>query len=389
MSTSGVRKAHTTQKSNTTKRSFSTRSGFPAVKSVRASCATKNAPTTSASATTRDGRMLSAGMPNHGMSSRAWQRVPQITRKAPEITRAPPSIPNALSAAHAAHSLRKMTTSTARGLAILCMATLACAGAAHPQRAPGARFRDCTGCPEMVVIPAGSFVMGSSDAEKAWAVTQGAHPDSVSDEAPQHTVTIRSFALGRYDVTRAEFAAFAKETGFRPEPGCRENGNPDAANRPTATWEHPGFEQTDREPVICVSWNDAKAFIAWLNDKVLACGAASAPYRLPTEAEWEFFLLQPLLENAIEHGKSDTGTTSITLSAALEHDMLRITLVDDGPGVAADGPAREGIGLTNTRARLTHLYGPRGTVELGAARGGPGSPGTRVEIRIPIREAAR
>jgi signal transduction histidine kinase len=65
--------------------------------------------------------------------------------------------------------------------------------------------------------------------------------------------------------------------------------------------------------------------------------------------------------------------------------MLRITLADDGPGVAGGNgtSVREGIGLSNTRARLHHLYGSRATVELGAAHTSGASPGTRVEIRIP------
>jgi len=99
------------------------------------------------------------------------------------------------------------------------------------------------------------------------------------------------------------------------------------------------------------------------------------------------FLLQPLLENAIEHGKSDDECTTVALSASRERDMLHITLTDDGPGVGGSVPVREGIGLGNARARLHHLYGPRATVELGAAHGKTEWPGARVEIRIPFQEA--
>jgi two-component system, LytTR family, sensor kinase len=98
------------------------------------------------------------------------------------------------------------------------------------------------------------------------------------------------------------------------------------------------------------------------------------------------FLLQPLLENAIEHGKSDDNRTTIALSAGRDSDMLHITLTDDGPGVRDSAPVREGIGLRNTRARLLHLYGPGATVELGPANGKTESPGARLEIRIPFRE---
>jgi signal transduction histidine kinase len=104
------------------------------------------------------------------------------------------------------------------------------------------------------------------------------------------------------------------------------------------------------------------------------------------EARVPVFLLQPLVENAIEHGKSDNGCTAIALRAGRERDQLQITLADDGPGVGDGVRVREGIGLRNTRARLHHLYGPRASVELGPAHGTMESPGTRVEIRIPFRE---
>jgi hypothetical protein len=106
------------------------------------------------------------------------------------------------------------------------------------------------------------------------------------------------------------------------------------------------------------------------------------------EARVPVFLLQPLLENAIEHGKSDDGCTTIELRAGRERDMLHVTLEDDGPGVGDSISLREGIGLRNTRARLHHLYGSRATVELRDAHGTTESPGTCVEIRIPFRATA-
>jgi len=72
----------------------------------------------------------------------------------------------------------------------------AAAQAKAPGRAPGTVFRDCHECPEMVVVPAGSFTMGSSPQEKSWAPSHGSSLGSVADEAPQHQVTLRSFALG-------------------------------------------------------------------------------------------------------------------------------------------------------------------------------------------------
>jgi formylglycine-generating enzyme required for sulfatase activity len=142
----------------------------------------------------------------------------------------------------------------------------------------------------MVVVPAGSFTMGSSASEKSWAVSHGASPHSVSDESPQHDVSLRSFALGKYDVTRGEYAAFVRETGYSAGDGCYDNGNPNSRWRAGASWENPGFDQGERDPVVCVSWADAHAYVAWLNGKVrrVASTSRDGPYRLPSESEWEY-----------------------------------------------------------------------------------------------------
>jgi formylglycine-generating enzyme required for sulfatase activity len=153
---------------------------------------------------------------------------------------------------------------------------------------PGALFRDCRECPEMVVVPAGHFTMGSSAAEKSWAAANGGSADAVADEAPQHTVTLPSFALGKYDVTRGEYAAFVREAGYPAGDGCGL-ATFKWQKQPELTWQHPSFEQTDRDPVVCVSWQDAQAYVAWLNRKAGRMSAAGeGPYRLPSEAEWEY-----------------------------------------------------------------------------------------------------
>src|SRR6266487_3796197 len=155
---------------------------------------------------------------------------------------------------------------------------------------PGTVFRDCPNCPEMVVIPAGSFNMGSPESEKVWATKHGASPESVSDEAPQHRVTLRSFAIGKYDVTQGEYAAFVRETRYSPGDGCFISSMPKANRRADARWQSPGFNQTERDPVVCVSWQDARAYISWLNGKMRGRGSnpSDDPYHLPSEAEWEY-----------------------------------------------------------------------------------------------------
>ena len=180
-------------------------------------------------------------------------------------------------------------------LCAACIFAITAARADEPQvkdvatAKPGTMFRECTDCPEMMVIPAGSFTMGSPESEKIWATKHGASPQSVSDEAPQHRVAVRSFALGKYDVTRAEYAIFVHETGYPPGDGCGKDSFK-WNKQPDLNWKSPGFNQTDRDPAVCISWQDARAYVAWLNKKMSGDVSRSGdgPYRLPSEAEWEY-----------------------------------------------------------------------------------------------------
>ena len=142
--------------------------------------------------------------------------------------------------------------------------------------AVGRVFRDCPHCPEMVVVPAGDFTMGSSASEEG----------RYDNEGPQHRVTIGyRFAVGVYEVTRGEFARFVRATS-------RAMGNscfiPDAKRRERSgmmsgmNWRNPGFSQGDDHPAVCVSWNDAAAYARWLSQET---GQA---YRLLSESEWEY-----------------------------------------------------------------------------------------------------
>jgi len=109
-----------------------------------------------------------------------------------------------------------------------------------------------------VVIPAGSFTMGSSPPEKQWAAAHGGSAEAVADEAPQHVVTLKSFAFSRYLVTRGEYETFVRETGYPLGDGCGRDSFKWKEER-DLNWRHPGFDQGDRDPVVCVSWSDAKA----------------------------------------------------------------------------------------------------------------------------------
>ncbi len=150
--------------------------------------------------------------------------------------------------------------------------------AARPR---GQAFRDCEQCPEIVMMPAGTFLMGSTPAENE---REGVPPGSREYAMPQHRVTLAApFALGKYPVTRGEFAAFVAATGHQTGTSCVIGawGDKwqDTGNR---SWRNPGYAQTDRHPVVCVSSEDARAYVAWLKR------TTGRSYRLPTEAEWEY-----------------------------------------------------------------------------------------------------
>ena len=133
--------------------------------------------------------------------------------------------------------------------AALCQAE---EGARRPARRR--LWRDCEFCPTLVVIPAGTFCMGSPESEEGYS----------RDEGPRHEVTLRSFALGVSEVTFDEWDAC-----FRGG-GC-------GTRRPSDR----GWGRGAR-PVINVSWDDAQAYVSWLSAET------GEPYRLPSESEWEY-----------------------------------------------------------------------------------------------------
>jgi sulfatase modifying factor 1 len=130
---------------------------------------------------------------------------------------------------------------------------------------------------KLALLPAGQFKMGAPQNEKG----------RFDDEIPIRMVTLsRPFYMGIHPLTRGQFAAFIKDSGYGTEAekdgwafvwsGSRWekiNG---------ASWKKPGFDQDDDHPVVCVSWHDAMAFCAWLSRK------SGKAVRLPTEAQWEY-----------------------------------------------------------------------------------------------------
>lgn len=157
----------------------------------------------------------------------------------------------------------EMTNSKSWATALAAMAALS--GSAWPALADplpaGRAFKDCALCPEMVVIPGGVLIMGSPDSE----------PGRGANEGPRRRVRIAKFAIGRYETTFDAWDACVAE-GF-----CR------------AVEDDNGWGR-GRRPATRISWRDVTGaetpeagFLAWMNSKV-----EGDPYRLPTEAEWEY-----------------------------------------------------------------------------------------------------
>lgn len=137
------------------------------------------------------------------------------------------------------------------GLALAILVAVTCSAQTYQKKSP-APFRDCTDCPEMVVVPPGSFTMGDA---------------GVKGAAPPHRVAIvHPFAVSKFPITREEYQRFVAERGYS---GGQK-------------WQNPPFHQTSNDPVAFVSWNNAQAYVRWLSEKT------HHPYRLLSEAEYEY-----------------------------------------------------------------------------------------------------
>ena len=142
----------------------------------------------------------------------------------------------------------------------------------------GREFHDCEGCPELVVIPAGTLSINcESDVV-----------DCSGDQQSTRDVVVGAFALAKYEVTRAQFAAFVSATGHAAR-GCTVYVWTDPRfaeprwewkTRRETSWSDPGFAQGDNEPVVCVRAQDAQAYVEWLSAET------GEDYRLPSGLEW-------------------------------------------------------------------------------------------------------
>jgi len=176
-------------------------------------------------------------------------------------------------------------------LGVLAVAVLAARGAEGEW--PPAEFTNSIGM-KFVRIPGGEFRMGSTEEEikAVLAKYPNAKEEFFTNQSPAHKVHLtRAFLMGKHEVTVGQFRKFVEATRYKTEAesgaGRGQGFVFDGGDKPDASWRKPYFEQTDAHPVLCVSWNDARKFVEWLNasDKSRPAGWT---YRLPTEAEWEY-----------------------------------------------------------------------------------------------------
>lgn len=132
-------------------------------------------------------------------------------------------------------------------------------------RAP---FKDCPDCPDMVILPEGQFAFGSLPEEEG---------RSADEPARKQETIAKPFAIGRIEITRQEFQAFVKDSGYVSATQC-DMGR----RRGKFNWLNPGFEQDQRHAVTCLTMTDIEAYLKWLSDKT------GREYRLPTDLEWEY-----------------------------------------------------------------------------------------------------
>jgi formylglycine-generating enzyme len=170
--------------------------------------------------------------------------------------------------------LRKNAMLSANLFPVLLLVALQSAAVAQDRTI----FKDCTDCPEMVVIPAGRLVMGTAPGEEE---REGLAAEYHNRSQPQRAVNVGRFSAGKFEVTRAQYRAFAEATS-RGSDGCFIWAGTDFEKDPAKDWRNPGFAQDDTHPVACVSWEDASAYVSWLSQKT------GRTYRLLTEAEWEY-----------------------------------------------------------------------------------------------------
>jgi formylglycine-generating enzyme required for sulfatase activity len=159
---------------------------------------------------------------------------------------------------------------------VFLLSAMASMGATKPeeklpaQPQAGQSFRECKDCPIMMVIPPGSFMREKPS-------------DDPAKKLPKEKVNVPySFAVSITHVTKAQFRHFVEATGYNVPGPCHFGDSQSGIESDKINWDHVGFAQTERDPVLCVSMNDVAAYLRWLNK------GSDGPYRLLNGTEYEY-----------------------------------------------------------------------------------------------------
>jgi formylglycine-generating enzyme required for sulfatase activity len=140
----------------------------------------------------------------------------------------------------------------------------------------GTKFQDCADCPVMIVIPPGAFTMGSDKTEMM-------RDNEKRPEGPIREMTIsKPFAVGTFEITNAQWEVFIDGTGYIPSNSCEVWGAKGSVEGYNWVNTGLGYPPKGNEPVVCITWLDAKAYTKWLSEYT------GKKYRLLSEAEWEY-----------------------------------------------------------------------------------------------------
>jgi formylglycine-generating enzyme required for sulfatase activity len=157
-----------------------------------------------------------------------------------------------------------------RTAAVLAALVLAAPPALAQESTPAAAARDCETCPALALVPPGQFMLGSApDAPEL---------DAATGESPAVELSFsRPFLVSKREITVGEFRRFVAATGAQFAPGCRVWSGGQWVQDHDRGWQDPGFAGAPRddEPVVCVSWDDARAYAEWLSTE------SGKRYRLP------------------------------------------------------------------------------------------------------------
>lgn len=143
-------------------------------------------------------------------------------------------------------------------------------------------FKDCTDCPEMVIIPSGSVYIGSYEEEIGRKRAERTRIEATIEQP---------YAMAAKEVTLGQFRTFMEESGYqsiiperegKPLIGCNYYDGESYGYISKHGWENPGYPQREDAPVVCVSWSDAAAYAKWLSEKT------GRNYRVPSTVEFEY-----------------------------------------------------------------------------------------------------